>query len=95
MGVPVIALKGKTHRSRVSYSLLESTGVEELAAQNYDEYVRFAVELAQDKDRLKSYRETLRSNFINSTAMDAEGFTKELEAAYVDMLTSEAMDHNR
>ena len=95
MGVPVIALKGRSHRSRVSYSLLESTGIEELAAQNHDEYVKLAVELAKDQNRLKKYRKNIRNNFINSSVMDAESYTKELEAAYKNMLTSEAINHSR
>jgi len=95
MGVPVIALEGKTHRSRVSYSILESTGAKELVAKNHDEYVKLAVALAKDQNRLKEYRKNIRSNFINSSVMDAKGFTKELEAAYKNMLTSEAINYSR
>ena len=95
MGVPVIALKGRSHRSRVSHSILESMGANELVAQNQDEYVKLAVGLANDQNRLKEYRKNIRNNFINSSVMDAESYTKELEAAYKNMLTSEAINHSR
>jgi len=85
MGVPVIALKGKSHRSRVSFSQLTEVGLGDLAADSEDEYVGKAIELANDLNRLIKIRSNLRTDMEKSSLMDAKGFAQNLEAAYFDM----------
>jgi len=60
MGVPVVTLIGDSHRSRVSYSQLSSIGLEELAGETFEDYVKIAVRLATDRNYLKSIRSGLR-----------------------------------
>ena len=82
MGVPVIALAGKTHAARVGVSLLSSVGLPELIAQTPKAYVELAVTLAKNLDRLETLREGLRHKMHHSPLTDATGFTRQLEAAY-------------
>ncbi len=86
MGVPVISLAGPSHVSRVGTSILTNVGIPELIAVSPDEYVKHAVELAHDKDRIDIYRNTLRMKIQSSVLMDAPSFVAELETAFKEML---------
>lgn len=85
MGVPVVSLAGNTHVSRVGLSLLSNVGLGELAADSPDQYVRIAVELAQDRTRLAELRSTLRQRMQSSPLMDAPRFARSVEDAYRTM----------
>ena len=85
MGVPVIALAGKTHVSRVGVSQLTNIGLPELIAADKDEYVEVAVALASDLPRLAQLRSELRQRMHISPLMDAPRFTRNLEAAFMQM----------
>ena len=86
MGVPVVTLAGATHVSRVGASLLVNLGLPELVANNADEYVNYAIALAQDRERLMKYRNGLRATFSHSPLADALGFTADLERSYQWMI---------
>ncbi|MFA6046462.1 MAG: tetratricopeptide repeat protein [Phycisphaerales bacterium] len=80
MGVPVIALAGDTHRSRVGVSLLNTVGVPELIAKDADDYVRLAAALANDSARLATYHHTLRPRVEASPLVDGTRFARDFEA---------------
>ena len=82
MGVPVITWAGKDHRSRVTASQLTAVGLDHLVATSKDEYIDIAVTAATDKVMLESSRKDLRERMHASPLMDAEGITRDLEAAY-------------
>lgn len=82
MGVPVVTRAGTTHASRVSASLLTSVGLPELVAENDDDFVTIAVNLANDPERLAAYRRDLRGMMLASSLMDLQGFARKMEAAY-------------
>lgn len=86
MGTPVVALTGTTHASRVAVSLLENAGCPELLAADEDEYLRQAVGLAADIDRLRGYRLSLRVCMAQSPLMDAVEVTREVERAFEEMV---------
>jgi predicted O-linked N-acetylglucosamine transferase (SPINDLY family) len=88
MGVPVVTLAGQTHVSRVGVSLLTNVGLSELVAESEDEYVRIAVELAGNAERLSSYRANLRDQMRGSQLLDAPSFAREIEAAFRQMWIS-------
>ena len=52
MGVPVVSLYGDRHGSRFGLSILKNVGLEELAVDSYDEYIKRALMLASDWDLL-------------------------------------------
>jgi len=81
----VITLAGHAHRSRVGVSLLSCVGLEELIAQNVDQYVELAVNLARDGNRLKQIRAELRPKMQASPLMDAPRLARNIEAAYKEM----------
>jgi predicted O-linked N-acetylglucosamine transferase (SPINDLY family) len=85
MGVPVVTLAGRTHVSRVGTSQLSNLGLTELIAHTPEDYVRIAVQLAGDTERLKTLRAGLRERMVASPLMDATRFTRHLEAAYRQM----------
>jgi predicted O-linked N-acetylglucosamine transferase (SPINDLY family) len=87
LGVPVLTLKGETSVARSGYALLKTLGLEALVAGDETEYVRKAVELVNDLDRLDELRRSLRSRFESSPLRDEIGYTRELEAAYRAMWT--------
>jgi predicted O-linked N-acetylglucosamine transferase (SPINDLY family) len=85
MGVPVISLAGNRHAARVGVSLLTRVGLTELIAQSPEEYVKLAVELAGDTERLIRLRAGMRERVRNSPLCDAKTFTHTLEQAYREM----------
>ncbi len=85
MGVPVITLEGKVHRSRVGVSLLNQVGLQHLIAENEEEYVAIACSLTSDLDELAELRKSLRFRMEKSPLMDEVGFTRGLENAYREM----------
>jgi predicted O-linked N-acetylglucosamine transferase (SPINDLY family) len=85
MGVPVIALSGITHASRVGLSLLANLGLEELVAGTFEEYISIAVGLAVDLDRLQELRKSLRDRLAHSPLTNAKRFSINLETCYREM----------
>ena len=85
LGVPIITLAGETIASRQSASMLMNLGLPELVAENAEQYVDIAAQLARDLPRLAALRSSLRARFAGSPLMDYPGFARALEAAYRDM----------
>jgi protein O-GlcNAc transferase len=82
MGVPVITLEGDSYASRVGVSLLSNVGLPELIAETPDGYIAKAVNLANDIEKLKSYRKNLRDMMAHSPLTDAKCLTANLEISY-------------
>ena len=82
MSVPVISIQGNSHISRVTSSILHNLGLEELIANNFNEYIDLAVKLAHETKRIIQYKETIRSRMMNSILVDSEFFVRELESFY-------------
>ena len=85
MGVPFITLAGNHFVSRMGVSILTNAGIPELITKGIDEYISLAVDLAQDKNRLRTLRHNLRDRVAASPLMDQETFTRNMEAAYREM----------
>jgi predicted O-linked N-acetylglucosamine transferase (SPINDLY family) len=81
-GVPIVTLAGKTHVSRVGASLLHSVGLDNLVAETDEDYVRIAVELANDPFRLTDIRANLRQRMMESPLMDGPAYARDVEDAY-------------
>jgi len=78
MGVPVLALPGKSFASRVGASLLTAIGMPELIAASEADYVSKAVALLADKALKTRVADAVR----RSTLFDPVAFARSLEAAY-------------
>ena len=85
MGLPVVALAGQTHVSRVSASLLTHLGRPEWIAHSEDEYIEQCAGLAADLPRLAEIRAGQRERMRLSPLCDAARFTAHLETAYREM----------
>ena len=82
MGVPVISLQGERHSARVGASILSNIGLTELIARTPKAYIRKAIELALNCDRLQELRSGMRSRIASSPLTDAEGFARGMESVY-------------
>jgi len=85
MGVPLVTLAGRHFGSRMGVSILTNAGLPDLIAQNSDDYIAIASDLAQNLDKLRETRRNLRARFAASPAMDQVAFAKDMEDAYRQM----------
>ena len=79
MGAPVVCLKGNAHYNRVGHSILSNLDLEELCADTSAHYINIAITLANNIEKLKTYRSTLRDKLLSSSLTDAKRFTKNFE----------------
>jgi predicted O-linked N-acetylglucosamine transferase (SPINDLY family) len=79
MGCPMVTLKGGHHCQNVGSSLLQTIGFPELVVSTKDEYIKLAVDLARDKDRLAKYRKELRPRMLKSRLCDGETYVQQVE----------------
>ncbi len=83
MGVPVLARgDGRNWADRLSASVLVHAGLGEWVAKDRADYVRIAVQRAQDIAGLAALRATLRDRFAASPVMDGTRLAREIEAHY-------------
>jgi protein O-GlcNAc transferase len=82
MGVPLLTLEGREHRSRAGVSLLQNLRLPQLIARDQDDFVARAVALSADVEELGRLRLGLRDRMLASPVMDGAGFTRALEETY-------------
>jgi predicted O-linked N-acetylglucosamine transferase (SPINDLY family) len=82
MGVPVVTLVGSTVVGRAGLCQATHLGLPELVARTEDEYVKIAIDLCGDLERLAQMRAGLRERIEKSPLMDAPRFARNLEAGY-------------
>ena len=85
MGVPVVSLHGLTAVSRAGLSQCSNLSLMELVTADREDYVRIAVELANDLPKLIELRATLRQRMKQSPLMDTARFARNVETAYRTM----------
>ena len=85
-GVPVVALVGKRHAERTSYSILRNLGVSDTIANTPGEYVDIACRLAADPEFMRSVRSRIRNGLRDSPLTDMREHTRHLERAYLSAL---------
>ena len=88
MGVPVIALEGQTHVSRVGVSLLSTIGFQNLIASSPAAYLDIATSLANDIAGLAEIRLSMRDRMRASPLMDGPRFALHVERAFREMWTT-------
>jgi predicted O-linked N-acetylglucosamine transferase (SPINDLY family) len=82
-GVPVLTMVGETFASRVAASLVRTIGLPELATNDVSEYVETATKLGTDKQYLAEIRLRVGDPIGRQRLFDATGYTRRLEAAYL------------
>ncbi len=86
VGLPYVTLMGNSYVSRVGASILHQVGHPELIARTEKEYVKMAVDLALDKERLATYKRTIRDDMLRSSLGDNKKFVTHFEKGLVQML---------
>jgi predicted O-linked N-acetylglucosamine transferase (SPINDLY family) len=84
-GVPVVTMLGRMYASRFGSTAHVNLRLEELIADSPGRYIEIASALAADLSRLSELRAALRARMLDSPLLDAQGFTRNLEAAYREM----------
>src|SRR4029077_21111478 len=83
--LPVLTQIGRSFAGRVAAGLLNAIGLPELITNSREEYETLAIELALNKERLKTIREKLHKNRLTAPLFDTPLYTTLLEAAYEAM----------
>ena len=93
MGVPVISLTGDRHASRVGLSLLTAAGHPEWAPESSETYIKTAINLAKNPEKLAHLRTTLRNEIASSDlcnhATQAGRFESALRTAWSEWCTAQ------
>ena len=82
MGVPLIALRGRTIPGRGSASILTTLGLTDWIAETPDQYVELALQKARDLPALASLRSQLRGIFTSSIIGDSQAYVRAVEQQY-------------
>ncbi|MEP6939519.1 MAG: tetratricopeptide repeat protein [Rudaea sp.] len=90
-GCPVLTRPGETFASRVAASINRQLGLDELIARDDDEYVRLAIELAQQPDRLRELRERIADPEQRARLFDMHAYAEDFAA----LLSRMAARHRR
>ena len=84
-GLPVLTRLGKSYASRVSGSLLNAVGLNELITYTEKEYESTAIKLATDKKFMNNIKNKLNKNKLSKPLFDIKLFTKHIESAYINI----------
>lgn len=84
-GLPVVTLIGETFSSRVTASMLNAIGMNELVTRSLSEYCARALELGRNTRLLASIRNKLGINRRSSHLFDTKGFAVALELLLRDI----------
>ena len=82
MGVPVITLRGKTHGSKISTSILSAADLNELIANSQMDYIKKAVQVAKRLELVAGYHAGLREHLLKSNLMDSQKYIRSVEKCY-------------
>jgi len=85
VGIPVLTLQGESFASRVSSSLLNAVGLNELITHSSKEYEDKAVDFFNNLQSLKNIKKKLEINIDTKPLFNTKLFTKHIEQAYLEM----------
>jgi len=89
MGVPVVSMYGNRHGTRFGLSILSNVGLSDLAVGSLGDYIRRAVSLTGDWQRLVDLRKNLRGMMKRSPLMNSTAYVRAVEAAFRIILHDE------
>ncbi len=85
-GLPVITCTGRAFAARVAASLLTAINMPELITSTVAQYEELAVKLAMNPNMMTKVREKLARNRLSTPLFDTDKFTRNLEAAYAEIV---------
>ncbi|MEM7071032.1 MAG: hypothetical protein AAF403_04660, partial [Pseudomonadota bacterium] len=86
MGTPVITLRTGRPSGMVSAAILNETGLSELVASNFYDYIEKAIKLANDYERLNDLHLNLRQMMLKSDYCDMKKVITSLETAIIESI---------
>ena len=75
MGVPILTMKGNNFNSRTGASINKNLNLEELISRDQKEYIKKAISLACDIDKIKNLRQLIFNNALNSPLFNTKEFS--------------------
>ncbi|MEM7524259.1 MAG: FkbM family methyltransferase [Pseudomonadota bacterium] len=93
MGVPSVVLRGDRHSALVGVALMTRFGMPELIGEDIDDYVRIAVDLAQDVEKLNTLRSGVRDRMRASEIMSNQVFAQDVFDAFRTMWIKHCESH--
>jgi predicted O-linked N-acetylglucosamine transferase (SPINDLY family) len=84
--LPVLTCYGTTYAGRVAASHLKAIQLPELITYSREEFEKLAIELANDRDKLKSIKEKLKANKKTTPLFDTVLFVKNFEEKLKQLL---------
>jgi predicted O-linked N-acetylglucosamine transferase (SPINDLY family) len=85
VGLPVVALAGRSFAARVSRSIVCAAGLPELVTTSLADYEALITALCTEPGRLPALRQRIESSVRASALFDTERFTRALESSYEQM----------
>jgi predicted O-linked N-acetylglucosamine transferase (SPINDLY family) len=84
-GLPVLTVAGQSFVSRICASILKSLDIPELITNTSDEFVKQAVELAHDKNKLHLIKNKIATHRHTTPLFNSELFCKNFEVILMEM----------
>ncbi len=75
---------GESFGARVAASLLNAVGLPDLVVDSQDEYIKLAIEIANNPQKLREIKSRLEKNLSTVPLFNTPLFTKNLEFAYFE-----------
>ena len=88
MGVPILALEGKSSISRVGSELMKGLNLPEFSCSNLESYIETAIDLSRNSEKMSFVRGILRKRMSFILVEQAKAFTRELEAKFREISQS-------
>lgn len=85
MGVPTLTLAGDRLISRQGASILTAAGLDDFVVNSKSDYLKKAIALSSDINRLAQLRNNLRIQVLASPLFDAKRFARNMEVAILEM----------
>ena len=79
MGLPVLTMRGFNFNSRCGESIIKNIDMENLIAQDEQDYISKANALRSESNLIEIYGTKLRNRVLSSPLFDTDNFTKDFE----------------
>jgi predicted O-linked N-acetylglucosamine transferase (SPINDLY family) len=86
MSLPIVTLSKRAPVGRIGTSILNNIGLPELIANDVEEYIDIAVDLANDIDKLILLRSSIRQRMIDSPIRNEVQFAQDMENTFLEIL---------